>query len=216
MLELTDLVLPDEPVLVRRIRSEAAGLRLVVHCRPELGEGRRYSAAYVDPGTGALVFYRRNVALAVAVRGGAEASVSSIERGRDDDHTLDAPLARRGRARGRARRGGVRRPLLRRSPAEALAGVARGSADFASLEEERRRHDSAQLALAAPLEGEPALDALYRRSLLTLELLTDRETGATIAAPEFDPDFVHSRRLRLRLAARPRVRRPLLPRGGPR
>ena len=42
------------------------------------------------------------------------------------------------------------------------------------------------------MEAEPELTRLYRRSLLTLELLTDRETGATIAAPELDPDFVHS------------------------
>src|SRR6187397_2421817 len=53
-LELTDLVTPGEPVLVRRIRCDPPGFRLIVHCRPELGEGRRYCAAYIDPGTGAL------------------------------------------------------------------------------------------------------------------------------------------------------------------
>ena len=86
---------------------------------------------------------------------------------------------------------------MRRSLVRLLAGRGARRArrplarDFASLEEERRRHDSAQLALAAPVEAEPELTRLYRRSLLTLELLTDRETGATIAAPELDPDFVH-------------------------
>ena len=167
-------------------------LRLIVHCRPELGEGRRYSAAYIDPGTGALVFYRRNVALAIAVRGGAEATVSSVDRAEDDDGTLAhrSPVA------------GVLEAGLEveacvvisfgSSTAEAVAGLeAPLEREFASLEEERRRHDSAQLALAAPVEAEPELTRLYRRSLLTLELLTDRETGATIAAPEFDPDFVH-------------------------
>jgi len=192
-LELTDLVLPGEPALVRRIQCEAAGLRLVVNCRPELGEGRRYSAAYVDPGTGALVFYRRNVALAVAVRGGAEAAVSSVERGREEDHTLAHCSPVEGVLEAGLEGEACVVLSFGSSPAEAVAGLAEPlGRDFASIEEERRRHDSAQLALATPVEADPALTRLYRRSLLTLELLTDRETGATIAAPEMDPDFVHS------------------------
>jgi GH15 family glucan-1,4-alpha-glucosidase len=187
-LELMDLVTPAEPVLVRRIRCDSPGLRLVVRCRPELGEGVRYSAAYVDPGTGALVFYRQDVALAVAVRGGGEASVSTVGR-RDDDHTL----AHRSPVHGvlEAELDGEACVVISfgSSPAGALAGLAR---DFGNAEEERCRHDAAQLALAAQVDAEPELSRVYRRSLLTLELLTDRETGATIAAPELDPDFLHS------------------------
>ena len=190
--ELTDLVTPGEPVLLRRLRCDAPGLRLVVDCRPELGEGRRYSAAYVDPDTGALVFYRRNVALAVAVRGGAEATVSSVDRAEDDDGTI----AHRSPVAGVLDAGLEGEACVAlsfgSSPAEALARLeAPLERDFASQEDERHRHDSAQLALAALVEAEPELTRLYRRSLLTLELLTDRATGATIAAPEFDPDFVH-------------------------
>ena len=187
-IELTDLVTPGEPVLVRRIACDAAGLRLVVRCRPELGEGSRYSAAYVDPGTGALVFYRRNVALAVAVRGGAEAAVSTVGR-EDDDHTL----AHRAPVEGvlEAALEGEAFVVLAfgSSPAEALAALAGTSGR--DLEEERRSHDAARLALGTPVEAGPELAGLYRRSLLTLELLTDRGTGATIAAPEVDPDFLH-------------------------
>ena len=40
--------------------------------------------------------------------------------------------------------------------------------------------------------GDDAVRDLYARSLLVLEQLTDRKTGATIAAPEFDPSFVQS------------------------
>jgi glucoamylase len=191
-LELADLVTPDEPVLVRRIRCVVPWLRLVVHCRPDLGEGRRYSAAYVDPATGALVFYRRNVALAVAVRGGAEAVVASVERRDDDDGTLAHLSPVEGVLEAALEGEACVVVSFGSSPAEALAGLSGSLArDFSMLEEERRHHDSAQLALAARLEAEPELTRLYRRSLLTLELLTDRETGATIAAPELDPDFVH-------------------------
>ena len=192
-LELTDLVTPAEPVLVRRIRSDAPGLRLVVRCRPELGEGRRYSAAYVDPATDAVVFYRRNVALALAVRGGAHASVSSPGRQEGGEHTLAHRSPVEGTLEAEVRGEATVALAFGSTPAAALAALAAAAGrDPAALEEERRRHDAAQLALAAPLESGPELTRLYRRSLLTLDLLTDRETGATIAAPELDPDFLHS------------------------
>ena len=56
----------------------------------------------------------------------------------------------------------------------------------------RPPHDRETIALARPAEGEPGVGDLYARSLLVLEQLTDRQTGATIAAPEFDPGFEQS------------------------
>lgn len=44
---------------------------------------------------------------------------------------------------------------------------------------------------AVKVEGLPAdVESLYHRSLLALKLLTSRKTGAIIAAPEVDPEFV--------------------------
>jgi glucoamylase len=63
---ITDLVTPAEPVLVRGIRSTSA-TRLVVRIAPSLDGDERSGAGYVDPGSGALVFYLRGVALAVAL-----------------------------------------------------------------------------------------------------------------------------------------------------
>ncbi len=63
---LHDLVLPDAPVLLRRVRG-AGALRLLVHCRPDFEEARHGHAAYVDPGTGALVLYRRDRVLALGI-----------------------------------------------------------------------------------------------------------------------------------------------------
>lgn len=45
-----------------------------------------------------------------------------------------------------------------------------------------------------PVEPAPAdqIEELYHRSLLVFKLMSDEQTGAVIAAPEFDPAFAHS------------------------
>src|SRR6266542_112926 len=58
----------------------------------------------------------------------------------------------------------------------------------ASSREAVARLDAAQ---RSSIEA-PDVTPLYRRSLLALELLSDRDTGAVIAAPELDPEFEHS------------------------
>ena len=65
--------------------------------------------------------------------------------------------------------------------------------DFDALVTGRRRHDSGRLSSALrPAVSAPDVGALYRRSLLALDLLTDRDSGAVIAAPELDPHFESS------------------------
>src|SRR5262249_61430562 len=58
----------------------------------------------------------------------------------------------------------------------------------------RRQHDAARLASAEPTLQQTVanLDRLYQRSLLVFDTLADRATGAVIAAPELDPDRLHS------------------------
>jgi len=58
----------------------------------------------------------------------------------------------------------------------------------------RRRDDGGRLATAElPVQQTVAnLERLYERSLLVFDTLADRESGAVIAAPELDPDCVHS------------------------
>ena len=194
VLELTDLVTPGDPVLARRIRCASPGLRLVVRCRPELDEGRAYGAAYLDPESGALVFYRRGTALALALRSGGTtaAAVYSLATDSDDPPADGSTVAHRSPVAGslEAELDGEAHVLLAfgSTPAEALARLPLQVS--AELEDERRSHDARGLAAARPAL-DPDLEPLYRRSLLTLELLTDRSTGAVIAAPELDPDFVH-------------------------
>jgi GH15 family glucan-1,4-alpha-glucosidase len=66
--------------------------------------------------------------------------------------------------------------------------------DFTELLASRRRHDASRLDSAAPppVSSPEGLVSLYRRTLLVFDLLSDRRTGAVIAAPELDPDFEHS------------------------
>lgn len=55
--------------------------------------------------------------------------------------------------------------------------------------EATRRWWQEAYATAVPELSVKAISTLYSRSLITLKLLTDSETGGIIAAPECDPDF---------------------------
>ncbi|THF78790.1 glycoside hydrolase family 15 protein [Cohnella fermenti] len=78
----------------------------------------------------------------------------------------------------------------RRQP-EALAAL--GTAKLIGADELRSRtaeywQQYLDSVPACPLDR-PDLEALYERSLLTMKLMTDEETGSIIAAPEFDERF---------------------------
>lgn len=170
--EVTDLVHELEPVLLRRVRG--AG-RLTVTCRPALDGFKGGLAAMVEGNR--VVFYRRDVALAIGAAG-AEAFAAGLG----------------------AAHGGLSLPHGDAVVALAFGATAREALarlddalqqDFDTLVSARVRHDAMRLARSQDsVNG--AVGRLYRRSLLALELLSDRESGAVIAAPELDPDFVHS------------------------
>jgi len=191
--EVTDLVTPAEPVLVRGVRASAPE-RLVVRIAPSLDEDERSGAGYVDPGSGALVFYLRGVALAVTLV--AKEATSTLRESNGHDATQDVVVHRapvEGSLVGEI--DGEARVLVAfgATPDEAIARLARpASVGLDALAGERAAYDREAIALAAPAEGEQDVADLYARSLLVLEQLTDRQTGATIAAPEFDPTFEQS------------------------
>ena len=191
--EVTDLVTPAEPVLVRGVRSRAPE-RLVVRIAPSLDEDERSGAGYVDPGSGALVFYLRGVALAVTLV--AKDATSTLRESNGREETQDIVVHRapvQGSLIGEI--DGEARVLLAfgATPDEAIARLARPtSVELGVLAGERAAYDRETIALAAMAEGEKDVADLYARSLLVLEQLTDRQTGATIAAPEFDPTFEQS------------------------
>jgi GH15 family glucan-1,4-alpha-glucosidase len=174
--EIVDLVHEIEPVLLRRVSGEG---RLVVQCRPQLDGSNRLIGASVEGNR--VVFYRRDVALAIGALG-AEAfshGFGNAEGGIACALTDHAVIAL----------------AFGASSREAVARLdAALQQDFTELLASRRRHDSARLESAKPPPrvAPDGLAPLYRRTLLALDLLSDRRTGAVIAAPELDPDFEHS------------------------
>jgi len=199
--EFVDLVHELEPVLLRRVTSAGGAARLVVHCRPELDGAKGGLAASVDDNR--VVFYRRNVALALGAAG-AEAFSTGLG---ETEGGISVPL------RGDA----VVALAFGASSREAVARLdAALQQDFNSPVTSRRRHDAGRLASAEqPSAAIPDVGTLYRRSLLVLDLLADRDTGAVIAAPELDPEFERSGGYGFVWGTRPRVHRPCLPRRGP-
>jgi GH15 family glucan-1,4-alpha-glucosidase len=191
-LEVTDLVTPAGPVLARRIRSTAPE-RLVVRIAPSLDGDDRSGAGFVDPGSGALVFYLRGVALAVDLVATDTAMTLSESNGQGPTNDVvvhRAPVE--GELRGSIEREALVLVAFGATPDEAIARLRRPAAvGFDVLASERSAYDGETIALAAP-STEADVSALYARSLLVLEQLTDRQTGATIAAPEFDPAFEQS------------------------
>jgi glucoamylase len=177
--EIDDLVLPDVPVLVRRFVSDIDGARAIVTCRPELDERPRAMGAYVDASSGAVVFHRTPYALALAMTPDAGASGGGFGQVHG---MLRASLE--GCSELAVAFGGV--------PEEAAARAAAAlGTSFEQHAERRQRVDAGRIAAAPPPHAEEDA-ALYRRSLLVFDTLADAETGAVIAAPELDPDFVDS------------------------
>jgi glucoamylase len=177
-IELVDLVHELEPVLLRRIRAKGGDERLVVDCRPELDGLKGRLAASVDGNR--VVFYRHDVALALGAID-AEAFATGLgetEGGIALPFDGDAVIA--------LAFGASSREAVARLDAALLQ-------DFDALVTSRVRYDAARLDRAErPSAQVPDVSALYRRSLLALELLSDRDTGAVIAAPELDPEFERS------------------------
>lgn len=174
--EVVDLVHELEPVLLRRVSGDG---RLVVQCRPELDGSTRLVGASVEGNR--VVFYRRDVALAIGALG-AEAfshGFGNAEGGIACTIRAHAVVA----------------IAFGASSREAVARLdAALQQDFTELLASRRRHDATRLGSAAPppASAPEGVVPLYRRTLLVLDLLSDRATGAVIAAPELDPDFEHS------------------------
>jgi len=199
--EVLDFVHPDEPVLVRRVRPSSPEARLAVYCRPELDESAKYGCVYVDPETGALVFYRRDRALALALWGSFDATCGGVESG-----CVSADVAAGRLVPRTIDHGEVDGALIAHdagdawlacafgsSPQDALAELRRTlTRDPAQLLDARLRHDREQLADAPQANGVEGLEDLHRRSLLVFDLVSDRTTGGVVAAPEFDEVFAGS------------------------
>ena len=186
---ITDVVDPDEPVLVRRLEAPTAAV--VVSCLPTLEGVDHPAGGFVADPSGIVVLHRRRAALALAVDlHEAEAAVGSVD-GRGDDVAHVAPLW----GRVEAVHGGVAHVVvaLGATPFEALARARRHVTIAGEAAARRAAHDERLLVRTArEPASDPDLARLVRRSVLVLEQLADHATGGIVAAPEMDERFTES------------------------
>lgn len=213
---LRDFCLPGRSLLVRRLRVVNQGgplprAILLHYAALDLGGSPRLNACHYHPGGAALVYYRQDVVCAV----GFDRPVAGYTCGREHSggsalwDAADGHLDGRGIEMGDVdaclacdlgplEAGGAVEVTLFWSWAacrtDALAGLEEARRHGgAGLEAETARHWERWLALGetAPA-GEEVVDRVFRRSLVTIKLLSDAEYGGIIAAPEADPDFIGS------------------------
>lgn len=214
-----DFVHPDMPVLIRNYAISAAnGLdgKLFYYSDLQAGESHNRNSAFCDTDAGLLVQYNREFHIGLAgkpgfeewqigrVTGGwPEAAAGDMQDGklqgnREEIGNLDNVIGwKLGLAPGETANYTVYLGAAQgRVPLYALMGDILQK-DYAGMldetEEYWKRWLSKKLPLSfpahsrTPLPGE--ISEMYDRSLLCLSLLNDPESGAFIAAPEFDPDF---------------------------
>ncbi len=207
----SDFVFPHHDLLARHYVLKNEGeksekINFFVYCAFEIEESDLYDGAYVDFSNNSLVFFRRNIYLALAGYGYPLAGYQCGRRGTPSDPFQDAS---------KGFLWGTRDNILQSSASMAwdLGDLQPGESKSFSLYLAAGHEESLVRSLLseaasktgsewleetkqywqgwlAPDEqnGEPGVPA-FRRSLLTMKLLSDRETGASIAAPEFDPCY---------------------------
>lgn len=212
----SDCCVPGRSLFVRRVRvvnqgGELSHLAFLHYAALDLGASSLLNCVYYHPGAAALVYYRQQTACAI----GFDRAVTGYTCGRE--HTGGSALwdAADGHLDGR----GIEMGDVDGCLACDLGPLAPGQAAEVSvfwswapgreealtgLEDARRDGGAALQAMTerfwlqwlargetAPAEEE-LVDRVFRRSLVTMKLLTDAEHGGIIAAPETDPGFVGS------------------------
>ncbi|MCG9969193.1 glycoside hydrolase family 15 protein [Pelotomaculum terephthalicicum JT] len=210
-----DFVLPDRDILVRHYTLTNHGereekLTFLVYCAFDLDESTHYDGAYLDFCNHSLIFFRRNIYLAVA---GSGYPLSGYQCGRRCTHSDPFQNASRGALRGgsdniRQSAASLDWDMGDLPPGESknftlylaagadrdkvitlLAGAA--SQDGLELLEQTKQYWRGWLRKGTRAAGENAgSEAAYGRSLLAMKLMSNKETGASIAAPEFDPYYL--------------------------
>lgn len=210
----TDFVLPDRDVLVRRCTVRNGGKKIkrfffFLYCAPVLEESNLYDGAFFDSVNQSLVFFRRHVYLTLGAGGGHPlAGYQCGRRGAPSDPLNEAC---RGRLWGLPDNmlmssGSLAWDMGELKPEEesefAVYMVAGGDRDsnreeLAALRSKTAgewqlltaMHWQGVLNRAKPVPGDERERAAYKRSILAMQLMSSKKTGASIAAPEFDPQY---------------------------
>lgn len=208
----SDFVLPGSDVLVRHYEfinegEKSEKITFFVYCAFNIEESSVQDGAYIDFSNNSLVFFRRNIYFALAGAGYPLAGYQCGRHGTASDPYQDASKGFLQGTRDNILQsaGSMAWDLGELKPCEHK----NFSLYLAAGEKEGQVRDL--LAEACSEEGglwlektkhywhgwlEPGMDraeghgpSAFNRSLLTIKLLTSKETGASIAAPEFDPYY---------------------------
>ena len=210
----TDLVLPDDDVLVRnyRIRNNddrTLELTFLTYTLFEIEESNHYDTAYFDYDIPSLVHFRRNAFFALAADHNTK--LSGYQCGRKNSPVDPLINANNGILTGypngiREAAGALswRLGILAQGEEKEITlylAAAHTRNDVAKLINEVRSRDflywlkytqdfwEGMLASGKSIDLTQDNSYLYNRSLLTVKLLCDKQTGGIIAAPEFDPHY---------------------------
>jgi len=209
-----DFVLPDRDILVRHYTLTNHGeknekLTFLVYCSFDIEESTLYDGAFFDFSNNSLIFFRRNIYLAVAGAGYPLAGYQCGRRGTHSDPFQDASrgVLRGGRDNIRQSAGSLDWDMGELQPGESksftlylAAGTGREKVkalinEAASKEghewlEYTKQYWYGWLEKGTAPAGDNTDSKAYRRSLLVMKLMSNKETGASIAAPEFDPYYL--------------------------
>ncbi len=211
----SDFVLPDRDVLVRHYELVNDGeknekVTFFAYCSFNIEESAVQDGAYVDYSNNSLVFFRRQIYLALAGAGYPLAGYQCGRRGSPSDPFQDASKGFLTGARDNILQSagslawdlGELKPGERKTfslflaaseneeQARALLAEA-GAQDGGLWLEQTKQYWHGWLEQGLRQAGEQDQDP-FGRSLLTIKLLSSKETGASIAAPEFDPCYTAS------------------------
>lgn len=209
-----DFVFPDRDILARHYELKNEGeksekLTFLLYCSFDIEESVLYDGAYIDFSHSSLIFFRRNIYLAVAGAGYPLAGYQCGRRGAPSDPFQDASRGVLWGSRDNIRQsaGSLAWDMGELQPGESktfslylAAGHGEKEvrvllAEAASKEGRRWLEDTRQywhgwLGAESQPAGEYSDHPAYGRSLLAMKLMTSKETGASIAAPEFDPYYL--------------------------
>lgn len=209
-----DFVLPDRDVLTRfyEIKNEGErneSITFLLYCTFDIEESPLYDGVFIDFSNGSLVFYRRHIYLAAAGCGSPLAGYNCGRRHTPSDPFQDAS---RGLLWGsmdniRASAGSLSWNIGELLPGQSktfaiylAAGhsheevrgllAAASSQDAGEWLENTRRYWHGWLQEQTNKPSRCHQEAVFTRSLLSMKLMTNMETGASIAAPEFDSYYL--------------------------
>jgi oligosaccharide amylase len=209
----TDFVLPNEDTLVRRYRIENHGLETIwplfmLYSSMYLEESNLYDCAYFDAENHSLVFFRNKICFSL---GSENRDLEGFQCGRRGSPSDPLNSANSGCLCGMPdnmlmsagalswNEGELKPGMVAERSLFIVAGnTAEKNAeqlrllqakDAADWEDHTTGYWRGFLHKAKCLQAGVPEVSLFRRSILTLQLMTNKKTGAHIAAPEFDPHY---------------------------